>query len=290
MPLTVERYATPAAFLERAQPMLLRREAENNLILGVVGQLVQRPERLAEPPYLATVSRRGSVVAAVMRTPPFGVALTQIPQEGIGPLARDIADAYEWIPSVLAPGDTAHAFTRAWSRLRATEAQVRMRQRIYQLDRVTFPARIPSGTLRQAREGDIDLLTGWILAFNGEIGAVSHRHPRNQATQWIEDCAAFFWEGPEPVSMAAWTGRTPNGVRISGVYTPKQQRRRGYASVCVAHLSQRMLAEGRSFCFLFTDLANPTSNNIYRAIGYQPACDVSLYEFLPSGSKSDSGG
>jgi predicted GNAT family acetyltransferase len=290
MPLTVERYPTPGAFLERAQPMLLRREAENNLILGVVGQLVQRPERQAEPPYLATVSQRGIVVAAVMRTPPFGVALTQMPPEAIDSVARDIADAYKWIPGVLAPRNTAEAFAHAWSRHAASEAAIRMQQRIYQLHRVTFPTCAPSGTLRQAREGDIDLLTLWILAFNGDTGAVSHRQPRNQATQWIENGAAFLWEDSQPVSMAAWTGRTPNGVRISGVYTPKEQRRRGYASVCVAHLSQRMLDEGRAFCFLFTDLGNPTSNSIYQAIGYEPVCDVSFYEFRAAGSQLKTGG
>lgn len=265
--------------------MLLRREAENNLILGVAGQLVQRPQRQAESPYLATVSRGGSVVAAVIRTPPFGVALTQMPREAIAPVARDIADVYEWIPAVLAPRDTAEAFAHAWSRQAATAAEIRMRQRIYQLHRVTFPSRAPTGTMRPAREGDIDLLTLWITAFNGDTGAISHRQPRNQAVQWIEDGAAFLWEDPQPVSMAAWTGRTPNGVRISGVYTPNEQRGRGYASVCVAHLSQRMLDEGRAFCFLFTDLANPTSNNIYRAIGYEPVCDVSFYEFRPAGSQ-----
>lgn len=39
------------------------------------------------------------------------------------------------------------------------------------------------------------------------------------------------------------------------------------------------LARGRRFCFLFTDLANPTSNAIYRAIGYEPVCDMDQYRF-----------
>ncbi len=40
-----------------------------------------------------------------------------------------------------------------------------------------------------------------------------------------------------------------------------------------------MLDEGRSFCFLFTDVDNPTSNNIYQQIGYRPVCDMPLYQF-----------
>jgi predicted GNAT family acetyltransferase len=40
-----------------------------------------------------------------------------------------------------------------------------------------------------------------------------------------------------------------------------------------------MLAEGRRFCFLFTDLGNPTSNHIYQEIGYRPVADVDVYRF-----------
>ena len=36
---------------------------------------------------------------------------------------------------------------------------------------------------------------------------------------------------------------------------------------------------GRQFVFLFTDLAHPTSNKIYQAIGYEPVWDVDQYRF-----------
>jgi predicted GNAT family acetyltransferase len=41
----------------------------------------------------------------------------------------------------------------------------------------------------------------------------------------------------------------------------------------VAAASQRQLDEGRTRCFLLTDLANPTANHIYEAIGYRPVRD-----------------
>jgi predicted GNAT family acetyltransferase len=34
-----------------------------------------------------------------------------------------------------------------------------------------------------------------------------------------------------------------------------------------------LLDRGHRFCFLYTDLANPTSNSIYMRIGYEPVCD-----------------
>ncbi|MDP8927425.1 MAG: GNAT family N-acetyltransferase, partial [Actinomycetota bacterium] len=75
------------------------------------------------------------------------------------------------------------------------------------------------------------------------------------------------------------TGPTPNGIRVGPVYTPPDLRNRGYASALVASLTQRELDAGRSFCFLYTDLANSTSNKIYQRIGYEPVTDISVYLF-----------
>jgi predicted GNAT family acetyltransferase len=85
----------------------------------------------------------------------------------------------------------------------------------------------------------------------------------------------MLWEDEgEPVSFAGWGGRTPNGIRVGPVYTPPELRGRGYATALTAELSQRLLDGrlfdgGRQFCFLYTDLANPTSNAIYERIGYR---------------------
>ncbi len=81
------------------------------------------------------------------------------------------------------------------------------------------------------------------------------------------------------MSCAHAADLTPNGVRLNIVYTPPEHQRRGYATACVAALSQHLLDSGRSFCFLFTDLANPTSNSIYQKIGYRPVCDFVDIEF-----------
>ena len=47
----------------------------------------------------------------------------------------------------------------------------------------------------------------------------------------------------------------------------------------MAAASQRELDAGRRACFLYTDLANPTSNHIYESIGYEPVRDVDQYLF-----------
>jgi hypothetical protein len=79
--------------------------------------------------------------------------------------------------------------------------------------------------------------------------------------------------------MAGVAAETPHGARIGPVYTPPAARGRGYASACTAALSERMLAAGKRFCFLYTDLDNPTSNTIYQRIGYRAVCDVGDWLF-----------
>ena len=91
----------------------------------------------------------------------------------------------------------------------------------------------------------------------------------------------------KPVSMAGYSGPTPNGIRIGAVYTPPDLRRKGYASACTAGLSQHLLDLGFQFCFLFTDLLNPTSNHIYQQIGFEPVCDVDQYSFKVDETKDD---
>jgi predicted GNAT family acetyltransferase len=92
----------------------------------------------------------------------------------------------------------------------------------------------------------------------------------------------YFWDDGRPVAMCASPGGAPSGARISLVYTPPDLRRRGYATAAVSALTRRLLFGGSRYCCLYTDLANPTSNNVYRRIGYRPVCDIDEYSFAES--------
>lgn len=88
------------------------------------------------------------------------------------------------------------------------------------------------------------------------------------------------WRGAQQASqLTGYGGPTPNGIRVFAVYTPAELSRRGYATACVASLTERLLQGGRTFCFLSTDLANRTSNATYQWIGYRPVIEVDDYRF-----------
>ena len=131
-----------------------------------------------------------------------------------------------------------------------------------------------------ATADDRELALRWVIAFADE--ALHEGGPGRDRAEVMFDyrlsspsAGILLWEdGGEPVSLAGWGGPTPNGIRVGPVYTPPELRGRGYATALTAELSQRLLdgrlfEGGRRFCFLYTDLANPTSNAIYERIGYR---------------------
>ena len=77
-----------------------------------------------------------------------------------------------------------------------------------------------------------------------------------------------LWCDPEPVAMAQASVASGGVARVSYVYTPAEHRGHGYGSAVTAALSEVLRARGLR-CMLYTDLANPTSNGIYAAIGYR---------------------
>jgi predicted GNAT family acetyltransferase len=154
-----------------------------------------------------------------------------------------------------------------------------MRQGIYSLTRVEPPPAAP-GSARIATTDDRQLLLRWWIDFGDEVlheGAPGReRAPQSVDHKLASPTGGFLlWEdGAGTVSLAGWGSPTPHGIRIGPVYTPPDLRGRGYATALTAELSQglldgRLFDGGRNFCFLYTDLANPTSNAIYEPIGYR---------------------
>ena len=125
---------------------------------------------------------------------------------------------------------------------------------------------------------DCDLVVRWTTEFWKEIDEHAAGLPQTMRRR-IMQRQVFLWLDPGPVCMAGFTGPTPNGIRIGVVYTPPERRRHGYATALTAALSQHLLDTGRRYCYLFTDVANTTSNGIYQKIGYKPVCDYQQFDF-----------
>jgi uncharacterized protein len=285
MALRVRRHTTVDDFLADAAPFLLRREAEHNLLFGICSAIRATPEVFAEdPPRFHTVANgSGRILAVTLRTPPFNQVISQVADpEAVDALAEALAG--DALPGLLAPPEVCARFLVRWQELTGNTARLEVAERIFRLVRVIPPARPASGSWRLAAPRDRSLVADWLVAFSAE--ALPEQppipSPRETADRWIAGTyrLLYLWQdGDQIVSLVGAGGETPNGIRIGPVYTPPDARRRGYASALTAAASADQLARGRRFCFLFTDLANPTSNRIYQRIGYRPVCDVDDYTF-----------
>ena len=280
--MDVVRLDDAAAFLTEAGPLLLADEARHNLILGIAGTIRDSPDRYPLRS-LWVVREEGEVAAAALRTPPYNLVLAR-PRSAPALAALAEAVAGEEIPGVTGTEPEVHEFAELWSEHSAVAGRVNMRQGVYALEQVAPLPEVP-GSARVATGDDYELALRWWIAFGEEVlheggpgredAEQNVRHKLSSPTSGL-----LLWEdGGGPVSLAGWGGPTPNGIRIGPVYTPPELRGHGYATALTAELSQRLLdgrlyEGGRRFCFLYTDLANPTSNAIYERIGYRRVAEA----------------
>lgn len=267
-------------YYEYVKPYLIQQEGYHNLIFGMMSSLRSQAKSLTRP-YLATVEVEDKLVAVAIRTPPRKLVLSKsLDFKAFKIIAQDLQARQEKIPAVVGLVDEAQAFAQAWQAVTNQSYYLSIKLGIYQLTTV-HPIQKASGHFRPATQADYSFLINWLQALTQE--ALEETTEDEQALRIVENClknkALYLWQDEVAVSVAGFTGATPNGIRVNFVYTPPQYRSKGYASSCVAALSQTLLDQGRKYCFLFTDLANPTSNHIYQAIGYQAVGEMHEYWF-----------
>jgi hypothetical protein len=276
--IAIERYEHVDAFLAVAGGFLAAREAEHNLLLGICSTLQVRAWPFDELPDLLVVRSGPAIVLAAIRTPPYNLVLSEVDEpRALSALAGALADLN--LPGVVGPKGHAGTFAEHWCRAAGHRPYLAIAERIFRLTAVQPPPK-PTGRLRLAGPDDRAILIDWFEAFGREaLPADSPPLDSDLVDRRIAQGGIYLWDDAGPVSLAAVGARTPNGARVGPVYTPPELRGRGYASACVAGASQAQLDAGLTYVFLFTDLANPTANHIYQAIGYEPVRDVDSWRF-----------
>jgi uncharacterized protein len=277
----IKLFSDAGQFLERVQPFLLRREAEHCLILGLLDGLRAGEQWGNEPPLMALVENHHEIAAVALMTPPHNLIISWTADDStLDAIARELHAKAVAVPGVNSSADIAQKFALRWSELSGCSYRVQMAQRIYQLSRVTNEIRA-AGRLREPNQSDDALLREWRAAFSIDAEGMDPGQAREAAALPLpKSRRLLLWEVEHTaVSMAGFAGPTPNGIRVAWVYTPPENRGKGFAGACVAALSQKLLDDGRKFCFLYTDLANPISNHVYQKIGYEPVTDATVYSF-----------
>ena len=277
--MDVDRVADPGTFLDRSGELLLADEARHNLMFAIVHSIVHYPGVYPEWD-LWVIHRNGETVGAAVRTPPHNLVLARPAVDGaLDALADALIEQGAALPGVTTAQPEVEDFARGWVARAGGSVRRRMAQGIYALSTVHDPPPAP-GRSRVAGRSDFEEMLQLIDDFQHEIG-VEWSRDDDRTRRALEgrldegeESALWVWENEgRTVSLSGYHAGTPTGARIVPVYTPPADRGHGYASRLVFEQSRWLLSSGRQFCFLYTDLANPTSNAIYRRIGYRQVCE-----------------
>ena len=277
-------------FYDDVYENLKTHESQNMILMGNVkmgyeGKMTHDWRNPAEW-VMATVTDDEKIFLTALMTPPFGITLyatdNLIDNKVLNCLVDGLEGAGISVPGVMSEKGLAEKFAEVYSHKKGVGFEVNFNQRIYELKAVSKEV-FHQGNLRLVNEKDMAFLPYWIEGITGDIwGDLKsvQDDPKHYAYQIATNNVYVLEIDGMPVSMAKISRECEQICGIGYVYTPPYFRGKGYASACVAKLSQVVLDRGFSGCVLYTDLANPTSNSIYQKIGYHEVCDSVEIKFL----------
>src|SRR5919201_4101611 len=226
--MRLQAHTDAQAFLAAADELLSRDEARHNLIYAICSTLIESPSAYEEA-FFWTVEETDTL-AALLRTPPFNIAVAQPRTPEALALAADELHAQGLeLPGVSGALPEADIFASAWEKATSASRRVRMSHGVY----AAHEARVPddvAGKLREAEACDRELAVEWIRAFQDQSFEedASRLDLERAVARRIESRSAGFalWEvDAEPVSLCGYGGRTPPGNLAGPVYPPPEDRR-----------------------------------------------------------------
>ena len=265
------------------------RESEHNLPLGLMYGLAGNPRRFGEElPVMLSILDRDRAVGMAIMIQGRKLILSRFDvrtEDAVGPLVRHLHANEVSVPGVVGPEEEARVFCDSWvEAVPGASSRLTMRMRAFEIREVAVVP-LSKGVMRLASMDDHPLMARWIEEFSKQIGEPTEPEAAaGGAERFIQARQVYIWDRGGPVSMAKTSRPTRNGITINGVYTPAAHRNKGYATSCVWSLTNKLLSDRYSFCSLYTDQLNPTSNSIYTKIGYRPVGDALTYDFTYSGS------
>ncbi|TQK70119.1 GNAT family N-acetyltransferase [Nocardioides sp. SLBN-35] len=229
----------------------------------------------------------GAITGIAMRTAPFApypVYLLAMPDDAVAALAAAVLERGEDVGGATGLRPAADLFAAAIADATGRSVANGLHHRLFELGTLVDPRPVP-GRLRPVRPDEAELALAWVQRFFADADEQAGRpagHDGEAAAFGIDDVqrklaedVLWFWEDAEGRVVHLIGANPPAyGVsRIGPVYTPKEERGRGWAGAAVAEVS-RLLRERGDRVILFTDQANPTSNALYQALGYEPVVDT----------------
>ena len=266
-------FDSPLIASEMAVGFLSSEPVLNNLILTLLEGRIARPE-----PGRYWIARTNGALAGVgLQSPPgLPLNLSAMAPETAAQLADAIAAEGRDLPGVFGEARIAARFAGQWAECCGVGVYAESTQRLYEAKVVRNGASVP-GVLERADPNERPLAREWTEAFRAEVGGVAD-DVEDFVDRRIAERAVWLWRDGDITAMAVHTAAIAGVTRVQCVYTPPRYRRKGYAEALVRNLTLHLRGQ-RLRAMLYADLGNPTSNAIYRRIGYEPVTELVRYRF-----------
>lgn len=269
-------YESMGSFKNEVVPFLEEHEAENSLILG----LLLNVKKEAAPRLMAAIKEEGKLVLVLFQTIPRHIVLSKPGDLEAAEAARIMIDVLDEIPGFIGEKEFTTQLAEEITKINGRHSKVFMQQRIYQLKELEKLPR-DDGRLVKVDRRDLDLVIQFVYRFGQDTGeTMNMAESEEKAREFLRMESLYGWEvDGRLISVANIARPTRTNATVNFVYTPADERRKGYATDCVAALTSLLLNKGYLSTTLYTDLDNPTSNKIYMEIGYKPIMDSNVILF-----------
>ncbi|SDW20112.1 GNAT family N-acetyltransferase [Paenibacillus sp. CF384] len=187
------------------------------------------------------------------------------------------------LPGISGAPQTAYPFAVEYSRANNLRHSTQMTMEAYHCPQVNKPSNV-RGDASVATLQDVEVIAQYLAGFMEDAHGrtVEPESQLESARGLVDTRKLYMWRvDGEAVSMANIAHRSRRHGRINAVFTPLRHRKRGYASAIVAAVSEQLLQENLT-PMLYADLRNPSSNKIYRNIGFLPNGQISDIGFSPN--------
>ncbi len=285
----------PKHFLADAAPLLSGDPFSTSVIATNAQRRTDAPDTPGpghEDDLWLIVTDAHGVLGVAMHTPPHNLFLSRMPQTAAQLLADELHQTGRELPGVTGASEVASTYAECWAALTGAGVTQLAAMRMYRLQTLKPPTGVQGTATSASDPADLSLVTRWLEEFHAE--ALEGDPPQDWqalAQRRIAAGEVHLWRAPqaddhdETVALAAVSASAAGVARIGPVYTPPAHRRHGHGAAVTAAASAAALAAGAEHVVLYTDLANPTSNSIYQAIGYRPDHDAQQLAFITAPPK-----
>lgn len=284
LPLKWKQYQKIEDFYHENIAILLQEEAVNNLMIGNINEVLS--VKNIENWILAQIENDEKQVEAIfLYRPPYKLLcycpVFQTNKEFYDYAAKCLYRINQNLIGVNTDIRVGNLLADSYVALSHQKKQTEVKMRILVVHNLeNIP--LKQALFRKAQIKDRQTIIENMINFHKEVsGEIRNRESCEREFDNCMKTGIYVLEKEgKIVSQAFLKRKLIYGKNISGVYTPKEERGKGYAKTCVYLLSKKCLEEGARYCVLYADDSNPISNHVYEEIGYKRISDQEAIDFF----------